>query len=95
MRATCDVVPLGSTFTGSPTAMRPVATVPWKPRNVRSGRLTRCTGMEKPFSSSAVSTSISSRYACSVGPVYQGISFEGWTTLSPSVALTGMICSES
>src|SRR5205085_1308348 len=90
IRATDVVRPDVATTSGSPTAMRPDATVPLKPRNSPLGRLIHCTG--KRIGASAASNPVStvSRWARRDGPAYHGVRALGPATLSPRTADKGI-----
>ena len=90
MRATAVARPDAATTTRSPTATRPLATVPVKPRNSASGRLTHCTGKRSGASAASRSVSTVSRWASSAGPAYQGVRGLRLATLSPSRADSGI-----
>ncbi len=90
MRLTVLVRPDVATAMASPCAIRPLATVPEKPRKSRFGRLTHCTGKRNGLTVSAVSTSTVSRWPSSAGPVYQGVFALLAITLSPKRAEIGI-----
>lgn len=89
MRATRERLPEGRATTGSPGCTTPLAMVPQKPRKSGFGRLTYCTGRRNSSKLRSAATGRVSRMCIIVGPSYQGMAVEGFTTLSPCKAETG------
>ena len=84
------VLPEGSAITRSPRRTSPEAICPAKPRKLKSGRFTHCTGNRNSPGCRPTATGTVSRYSINVPPSYQGQAWLGLATLSPSSALTGM-----
>jgi len=72
-RATVDVTFEGSTRMRSPGATVPDTTLPAKPRKLRCGRNTTCTGKRKSRWFTSLDTSTVSRISSSEGPSYHGV----------------------
>src|SRR5438045_9676508 len=87
--------PEGRARIASSFLMIPDAIVPEKPRKLRFGRRTYCTGnlIWARLRSEAMWTV--SKCAKSGGPAYQGIFGDLSTTLSPLRALRGMTCTSA
>ena len=94
IRATELGRPDAATTMRSPTATRPEATVPVKPRKSPFGRLTHCTGKRSGAPSASRPVSTASRWASRAGPPYQGVRALRLATLSPSRADIGIATTE-
>ncbi|MCY1533572.1 hypothetical protein D9M68_689090 [compost metagenome] len=87
-------LPDGRTTTSSPLRTMPLARVPAKPRKLRFGRLTYCTGKRRSVKLRSPATSTVSRISINDWPSYQGERSLLLTTLSPLSADIGTKCSE-
>ena len=88
------VLPEGSATSSSPLFTTPEAMVPAKPRKLRFGRVTSCTGKRRSVRLRSAATSTVSRISISDGPVYHGLRSLRLTTLSPFSADMGTKCTE-
>ena len=86
----CDFLPDGKAITSSPLRTTPEATLPQKPRKLRLGRRTYCTGKRKSCRLWSLPMCTVSRKSSKAGPVYHGVRADFSTTLSPSKADRGM-----